>query len=95
MPEVKVNEYYDGQVKSLEFENSQGKFTVGVMLPGEWEFNAPTREWMILTRGGWDAKLPGTDEYVPFAENESFQIEGGETFSVRVKEISSYICPYT
>ncbi len=92
---IKTNEYYDGKVRSLEFENTQGKFTAGVMQPGEWSFDAPTREWMILTRGAWEARLPGTTEFVPFAEGESFQIEGGETFTVRVLEESSYICPYT
>lgn len=95
MAEVKVNEYYDGRVKSLEFENSEGKFTVGVMFPGDWEFEAPTREWMTLTRGSWDAKLPGSDEFVPFGEGESFQVEAGESFTLRVKEISSYLCPFT
>jgi uncharacterized protein YaiE (UPF0345 family) len=93
--EIQTNEYYDGQVRSLEFENSQGKFTAGVMQVGEWEFHAPTREWMILTRGSWEARLPGADEFVLFAEGESFQIEGGETFAVRTKEESAYICLYT
>lgn len=92
---IKTNEYYEGQVRSLEFENSQGKFTAGVMQKGEWEFHAPTREWMILTRGEWEAQLPGTTEFVPFAEGEAFQIEGDETFKVRIKEDSSYICLYT
>jgi uncharacterized protein YaiE (UPF0345 family) len=92
---IKLNEYYDGQVRSLEFENSQGKFTSGVMEPGEWTFEAPTREWMILTRGSWEARLPGTEKFVPFEIGESFQIEGGESFTVRVLEPSSYVCPYT
>lgn len=30
---------------------------------------------MILTRGEWDVRLPGTDEFVPFGVGESFQIE--------------------
>ncbi len=35
------NEYFEGQVRSLEFKNEQGNFTVGVMEPGEWKFEAP------------------------------------------------------
>ena len=36
---IKTNEYHD-QVRSLEFENSEGKFTAGVMQVGVWEFHA-------------------------------------------------------
>lgn len=92
---ITTNEYFDGQVRSLEFENSQGKFTAGVMQVGEWTFDVPTREWMILTRGAWEAKLPGSDDFVPFAEGESFEIDGGLQFSVRILEESAYICLYT
>lgn len=35
----KVNEYYDGNVKSLAFSNDEGEVTVGVMAPGEVEKN--------------------------------------------------------
>ena len=52
------NEYYDGQVRSLEFHNEQGNFTVGVMEPGEWRFEAPVTEWMLLVRGSWDVQQP-------------------------------------
>ncbi|WP_309133171.1 pyrimidine/purine nucleoside phosphorylase [Brevibacterium sp.] len=89
------NEYYDGQVRSLEFANEQGKFTVGVMEPGEWTFEAPTREWMILTRGSWDVQLPGRDDWKTFNEGESFQIEGDESFTVRISDTVAYLCPYT
>ncbi|GAB3194239.1 pyrimidine/purine nucleoside phosphorylase [Nesterenkonia suensis] len=89
------NEYYDGQVRSLEFANQQGKFTVGVMEPGEWTFEAPTREWMILLRGTWDVRLPGRDDWVTYTEGESFQIERDESFTVRIADTVAYVCPYT
>jgi Uncharacterized protein conserved in bacteria len=91
---IQQNEYYDGQVRSLEFANEQGKFTVGVMEPGEWTFEAPTREWMVLTRGTWDARLPGADEWKTFREGESFQIEPNESFTVRMDDTVAYLCPY-
>ena len=30
-----VNEYFDGKVKSLGFENKEGAVTIGVMAAGE------------------------------------------------------------
>jgi hypothetical protein len=38
----KVNEYYDGRVKSLAFASPAGPATVGVMAPGEYEFATQT-----------------------------------------------------
>ncbi|MFE4412594.1 pyrimidine/purine nucleoside phosphorylase [Streptomyces sp. NPDC056821] len=92
---IKQNEYYEGQVRSLEFANTQGKFTVGVMEPGEWTFEAPTREWMILIRGSWDVRLPGSSGWKTFGEGDTFQIEGDESFTVRISDTVAYLCPYT
>lgn len=47
---------------------------------------------MILTRGEWEARLPGAEDFVSFGVGESFQIEADETFAVRIKEESAYIC---
>ena len=34
----KVNEYFDGTVKSIAFGTAEGPATIGVMAPGEYEF---------------------------------------------------------
>ena len=34
---IKVNEYFEGQVKSIDTSNSEGKATAGVIAPGEFE----------------------------------------------------------
>lgn len=90
------NEYYDEKVRSLEFANNQGKFTVGVMEPGEWTFEAPTREWMRLLSGSWDVQLPaGSGEWTTYREGEQFQVEGDQSFIVRIADTVAYMCPYT
>jgi uncharacterized protein YaiE (UPF0345 family) len=33
----KVNEYFDGTVKSIAFGTAEGPATIGVMAPGEYE----------------------------------------------------------
>ena len=47
----KVNEYFDGRVKSLAFESIAGPATVGVMAPGEYEFATSTLEIMQVVSG--------------------------------------------
>jgi uncharacterized protein YaiE (UPF0345 family) len=40
----KVNDYFDGKVKSLAFESEEGPATIGVMAAGEYEFGTSTKE---------------------------------------------------
>ena len=47
----KVNEYYNGNVKSLAFSNDEGDVTVGVMAPGEYEFNTSTKTLISYSYG--------------------------------------------
>jgi uncharacterized protein YaiE (UPF0345 family) len=43
---IKINEYFDGKVKSMAINNNDGRATVGVMLPGQYEFGTSTEEKM-------------------------------------------------
>ena len=38
----KVNEYFEGKVTSLGFNNKEGAVTIGVMAAGEYEFGTST-----------------------------------------------------
>lgn len=88
------NEYFDGNVKSLGFENAQGRATVGVMEKGEYEFNTASPEKMTLISGSWELKLPGSDAYVPFGAGETVSIPGDSVFQLRIVETSAYHCAF-
>ncbi|WP_248723343.1 pyrimidine/purine nucleoside phosphorylase [Seonamhaeicola sp. ML3] len=90
---IKVNEYFEGNVKSLGLNNSQGNFTAGVLLQGTYEFNTESKEWMTLTSGKWELELPG-EEKKSYGVWESCEIPSGITFKVYVLEDSSYLCRY-
>lgn len=90
---IKVNEYFDGNVKSLGLNNSQGNFTAGVLLKGEYEFNTSSKEWMTLTSGSWEIQLPNEDKK-PFDIYQACEIPSGVTFKVFALEDSSYLCRY-
>lgn len=91
---IKVNEYYDGAVKSMAVENKDGNFTVGVIEPGDYEFGTATIEIMTVVCGEIDAMLPGESAFKTYNPFESFRIEKGEKFKMRVAAPCSYRCQY-
>lgn len=91
---IQVNEYFDGRVKSLALENKGGKFTVGVIVPGEYEFGTGTVEIMTVVCGSMDARLPGESVWKTYIQGQSFRVEKGVKFSVRMAEPVSYLCQY-
>ena len=47
----KVNEYFDGTVKSIAFDMTAGPATIGVMAAGEYEFGTSQLEIMHVVAG--------------------------------------------
>ncbi len=90
----KSNEYFDGKVKSIAFETADGPATVGVMAEGEYEFATSSKEIMSVTSGAMDVKLPGSDGWMSFVAGDEFMIEADQSFGVRVKEQTAYLCLY-
>jgi purine/pyrimidine-nucleoside phosphorylase len=90
----KVNEYFEGNVKSIAFSTSEGPATAGVMAKGEYEFGTSTKEIMIVTTGRLIVKLPGRSDWKEYKPFETFEVEANRKFQVRVDEESSYICFY-
>ncbi len=90
----KVNEYFDGKVKSLAFENNEGSVTAGVMAPGEFEFGTSTVEYMTVVSGKLTVLLPGEDEWKAYGPYETFIVEKDKSFKVKVEEETAYKCVY-
>lgn len=91
---LKVNEYFDGKVKSIAFTASDCPATVGVMAPGEYEFGTSKKEVMTVTSGKLAVKLPDSAEWKTFRQGEAFTIAPNNRFKLQVKEESSYLCFY-
>jgi len=89
-----LNEYFDGKVKSLGFNNEKGASTIGVMAAGEYEFGTSTIEYMTVTSGKMTVLLPGESEWKTFEEYETFVVEKDKKFKVKVDEATSYKCVY-
>ena len=81
-----ANEYFDGKVKSIGFETSEGKATIGVIAAGEYEFGTSTIEYMTVTSGKLTVLLPGSDEWKDFGQNETFKVESDVKFQIKAEE---------
>ncbi len=90
----KVNEYFDGKVKSISFKISQGLATIGVMAPGEYEFATSSREVMTVITGVLEVKLPESNKWEIYGSQQTYTVEAGQKFQLKVKEDTSYLCLY-
>ena len=90
----KINEYFDGNVMSLGFNNTSGNTTIGVMAAGEYEFGTSTVEYMTVTSGKMTVLLPGENEWKTYKEFETFIVDKEQKFKVKVNESTSYRCVY-
>ncbi|MFK7900632.1 MAG: pyrimidine/purine nucleoside phosphorylase [Cyclobacteriaceae bacterium] len=89
-----TNEYFDGNVKSVAYENEGGKYTIGVMADGEYEFGTSSNEEMTVVNGILEVKLPGASDWKIFTAGTSFNIKSGDSFNVKAKGVTAYLCRY-
>jgi uncharacterized protein YaiE (UPF0345 family) len=91
----KANIYFDGNVTSraVLFENGEKK-TLGIMLPGEYEFGTESKELMEIIAGNLDVKLPERNEWINFTAGTAFEVPSNSKFKLIVKETTDYCCSY-
>jgi len=90
-----ANIYFDGKVTSRAVKFSDGSVkTLGIMLPGEYDFGTAQPELMEITAGHLLVKLPGSDTWQEIRSGQSFNVPGDSRFQLQVKEITDYVCSY-
>ena len=91
----KANVYFDGKVTSRTVLFSDGsKKTLGIMLPGEFEFGTAEKELMEILSGELDVLLPGENEWRQVKGGESFEVAPNAKFKLKVKTITDYCCSF-
>lgn len=91
---LKVNEYFDGKVKSIGFQTATLPATVGVMVPGDYEFGTSQKEVMTVVSGALTVKLPGASDWKTFNAGESFTVAANVKFQLKVAVDTAYLCTY-
>ncbi|MBI9107822.1 MAG: pyrimidine/purine nucleoside phosphorylase [Spirochaetales bacterium] len=91
----KANIYFDGKVTSraVIFESGEKK-TLGIMLPGEYEFNTEEAEIMDVMAGSMEIMLAGESEYTSYGAGTSFKVPAKSSFKLIIKEPADYCCSY-
>jgi len=90
-----ANIYFDGQVTSRTILFPDGtRKTLGIMLPGEYEFGTAAAETMEILAGELTVKLPGSDAWVAFAAGQTFAVPANSKFQLRVTAVTDYCCSY-
>lgn len=91
----KANVYFEGKVTSrtVLFEDGSKK-TLGIMLPGDYEFGTGAAETMEILAGELDVLLPGQNEWRTYKGGDSFLVPGNARFGLKVKSVVDYCCSY-
>ncbi|MFC4304868.1 pyrimidine/purine nucleoside phosphorylase [Cohnella boryungensis] len=91
----KANVYFEGNVTSRMVIFADGtKVTLGIMLPGEYEFGTSQKEIMDIQAGELSVLLPGNDEWLEISEPTKFEVPANASFKLKVKTVTDYICSY-
>ena len=91
---VEVNEYFDGKVKSFDLDTAEGKKTVGVMEPGEYEFDVITKEIMTVVTGELNVFFAEDNEWDSFGPGSSFDVPENSKLQIKVEVPTAYLCEY-
>ena len=91
----KANVYFNGNVTSrtVLFEDGTRK-TLGIILPGEYEFGTADKERMEVLAGTLKALLPGSKEWKTYGPGQAFEIPANSKFKVSATEVTDYCCSY-
>ena len=91
----KANIYFNGSVTSrtVLFEDGTKK-TLGIILPGEYEFGTADKERMEILAGKLKALLPGSKDWRTYGIGQAFEIPANSKFKVAASEVVDYCCSY-
>lgn len=89
-----ANIYFEGKVTSRSVLFADGtKKTLGIMLPGDYEFGTDAKEVMEILSGKLEIRLPGED-WKPIRGGESFEVPAKSKFGLKIAEVTDYCCSY-
>ncbi|HSB30026.1 MAG TPA: pyrimidine/purine nucleoside phosphorylase [Candidatus Sulfobium mesophilum] len=91
----KANVYFEGKVTSrtILFEDGSKK-TLGIMLPGEYEFNTEDKELMEIISGELEVLIAGNSEWKAIKGGESIEVPKKSKFRMNVMKVTDYCCSF-
>ena len=90
-----ANVYFNGNVTSRTvILDGWSKVTLGIMLPGTYEFGTESPETMEILSGKLDVMLPGETEWLKVQGPSTFHVAGHSKFKLEVHSVTDYCCSY-
>jgi|GEM_PF-12885 len=91
----KANVYFDGKVTSRTILFPDGsKKTLGILMPGEYEFLTADKEIMEILSGDLHVFLPGEKHEKIVHAGDSFEVPPQSKFKIRCGSLVDYCCSY-
>lgn len=90
----KTSKYFDGDVVSIAFQTETLPATVGVMAVGEYSFGTNQRETMAVVSGALIVQQLGEDDWHTYSAGDSFVVNAGNSFKLKVEVETAYLCTY-
>lgn len=92
----RANVYFDGRVTSRNYTDGEGAIkSLGIMLPGEYNFDTKAAENMEIISGKVEILFAGLESnWETFVGGESFDVPANSSFEIKVDEITDYCCTY-
>ena len=92
----KANIYFDGKVTNRVVKFADGTHkTLGIMMPGDFEFGTDQHELMEIQAGEMNVLLPNADDWITITSGESFEVPANSSFKLQVKSVVNYCCSYS
>lgn len=91
---ITVNEYFDGNVKSMSLDSGPLPATLGIMRAGNYTFGTNKKEIMSVVQGELTVKLPGEQTEQTFRSGQAFEVPANASFDVKAAIDTAYLCQY-
>ncbi|MDC7239361.1 MAG: pyrimidine/purine nucleoside phosphorylase [Spirochaetales bacterium] len=93
--DVAANIYFDGKVTSRKITFADGSSkTLGIMMPGEYEFGTEAKELMEITSGELSILIAGDSDWQEITGGMSFKVPANSSFKLKVNKVTDYCCSY-
>lgn len=90
-----ANIYFEGKVTSRTILFADGsKKTLGIMMPGDYEFGTEAAEIMEILAGELEVLLPGKNEWAAYKAGTAFNVPANSSFKLKVLTVVDYCCSY-
>jgi len=91
----KANVYFDGGVTSRTINFPGGEIkTLGIIQPGEYEFNTGKKEIMEMLAGEVEVLLAGSSEWQSYGAGDTFEVPANSSFRIRSGGLADYCCSF-